>query len=44
MPLKMFLAVEAAAAIVLGLTLPVPNRGAEAAAQSQVEFLEVGRG
>jgi ABC-type sugar transport system substrate-binding protein len=44
MPLKLFLAVAAAAAIGVGLVLPVHNRSAEAAQQSQIETLEVRRG
>jgi hypothetical protein len=43
MTLKAFLAAAAAAAIAVGLALPVGRRG-EAAPESQIEVLEVGRG
>ena len=43
MPLKYILAVAAAAAICVGLVLPVP-RASEAATTSQIETISVGRG
>ena len=43
MPLRLFLAVAAAAAIAVGFVLPVP-RASEAATTSQIETLTVGRG
>ena len=42
MPLKMFMVLAAAIAIVVGLMLPVAHRSS--AATSQVELLELGRG
>lgn len=41
-PLKMLMALLAAAAIAVGLMIPVANR--PAAATSQVDMLELGRG
>lgn len=43
MPLKAFLAAVAALAVGVGLLLPVPHK-TEAAAQSQIELMEPGRG
>lgn len=42
MPLKVFLAVAAAAAIALGFMLPVP--GKTAGVTSQIETISIGRG
>jgi hypothetical protein len=43
MPLKIFMALAAAAAICVGLALPVAQSRSEGAS-SQIELLEVGRG
>lgn len=43
MPLKMFLAVAAAMAVLVGLILPVPHR-TEAQATPQLQTIEIGRG